>query len=158
MTEYAHVEKPFLDQLKKLDWMVVDQGTSIPTDPAKSLRHSFHQVILPDIFEESVHRLNQTTDGGKWLTHRQIEDLKDQLFRHPNLSLLEINEAVQQWLFKAQVDVNEVSGEADPVIRLIDFKNPQNNQFHAINQFRICLLYTSPSPRDRTRSRMPSSA
>ena len=25
-------------------------------------------------------------------------------------------------------------------------------------QFNICLLYTSPSPRDRTRSRMPSSA
>ena len=26
------------------------------------------------------------------------------------------------------------------------------------NQILICLLYTSPSPRDRTRSRMPSSA
>src|SRR5665811_817139 len=26
------------------------------------------------------------------------------------------------------------------------------------SQFYICLLYTSPSPRDRTRSRMPSSA
>jgi len=25
-------------------------------------------------------------------------------------------------------------------------------------QYLICLLYTSPSPRDRTRSRMPSSA
>ena len=25
-------------------------------------------------------------------------------------------------------------------------------------QFMSCLLYTSPSPRDRTRSRMPSSA
>ena len=24
--------------------------------------------------------------------------------------------------------------------------------------YKICLLYTSPSPRDRTRSRMPSSA
>ena len=24
--------------------------------------------------------------------------------------------------------------------------------------FMVCLLYTSPSPRDRTRSRMPSSA
>ena len=24
--------------------------------------------------------------------------------------------------------------------------------------FYVCLLYTSPSPRDRTRSRMPSSA
>ena len=26
------------------------------------------------------------------------------------------------------------------------------------NRFKSCLLYTSPSPRDRTRSRMPSSA
>ena len=28
----------------------------------------------------------------------------------------------------------------------------------AANKTYICLLYTSPSPRDRTRSRMPSSA
>ena len=27
-----------------------------------------------------------------------------------------------------------------------------------IGQVTVCLLYTSPSPRDRTRSRMPSSA
>ena len=27
-----------------------------------------------------------------------------------------------------------------------------------LNKARDCLLYTSPSPRDRTRSRMPSSA
>ena len=26
------------------------------------------------------------------------------------------------------------------------------------NKYKVCLLYTSPSPRDRTRSRMPSSA
>ena len=26
------------------------------------------------------------------------------------------------------------------------------------HRFQLCLLYTSPSPRDRTRSRMPSSA
>ena len=28
----------------------------------------------------------------------------------------------------------------------------------AANRGKVCLLYTSPSPRDRTRSRMPSSA
>ena len=28
----------------------------------------------------------------------------------------------------------------------------------AVERFQACLLYTSPSPRDRTRSRMPSSA
>ena len=33
--------------------------------------------------------------------------------------------------------------------------NAQNSQY---SQYGSCLLYTSPSPRDRTRSRMPSSA
>ena len=34
----------------------------------------------------------------------------------------------------------------------------QNDTLLAIPFFTFCLLYTSPSPRDRTRSRMPSSA
>ena len=38
---------------------------------------------------------------------------------------------------------------------LLHFINLRNSP-HA--QYEICLLYTSPSPRDRTRSRMPSSA
>ena len=29
---------------------------------------------------------------------------------------------------------------------------------NSLRMYRTCLLYTSPSPRDRTRSRMPSSA
>ena len=32
------------------------------------------------------------------------------------------------------------------------------NQFSMMINIDTCLLYTSPSPRDRTRSRMPSSA
>ena len=35
-------------------------------------------------------------------------------------------------------------------------KNPVNNAYLKMSY--TCLLYTSPSPRDRTRSRMPSSA
>ena len=34
----------------------------------------------------------------------------------------------------------------------------QEVQGEHIDEVRSCLLYTSPSPRDRTRSRMPSSA
>ena len=33
-----------------------------------------------------------------------------------------------------------------------------SNNWYRIRYQTICLLYTSPSPRDRTRSRMPSSA
>ena len=35
-------------------------------------------------------------------------------------------------------------------------QTPQAFRFEEL--YKICLLYTSPSPRDRTRSRMPSSA
>ena len=51
MSEYAHVEKPLLTQLAGLGWTVVDQGNQmIPQDPAKSLRASFRELILPQVF------------------------------------------------------------------------------------------------------------
>jgi len=39
-----------------------------------------------------------------------------------------------------------------------DLLSAQNALTSALVDYRVCLLYTSPSPRDRTRSRMPSSA
>ena len=66
-----------------------------------------------------------------------MQDLQDHILRQPNRTLLEANEAIQKLLFKAQVDVNEATGEQDPVVKLIDFANPENNHFLAINQFRM---------------------
>ena len=37
-------------------------------------------------------------------------------------------------------------------------KSPMDNILQKATELGVCLLYTSPSPRDRTRSRMPSSA
>lgn len=137
MSEYLHVEKPFLDQLRSLGWTVIDQGQGVPGDPAASLRTHFREWLLPDIFRTSVRTINRTLDGREWLTARQLEDLRDQLLRQPNRSLLEANEAVHALFLKAQVDVNELTGEPDPVVSLIDFVHPERNTFHAINQFRI---------------------
>ena len=39
-----------------------------------------------------------------------------------------------------------------------DVVNPSSDQNIQLISDQLCLLYTSPSPRDRTRSRMPSSA
>lgn len=137
MSEYAHIERPLLTQLAELGWTVVDQGDGVPGDPARSLRASFSQVHLPDVFREVVRALNTTVDGREWLTERQVAGLLDDIFRRPARSLLEANEAVQKLLFKAQVDRNEVTGEQDPTVRLIDFDRPERNRFHAINQFRV---------------------
>jgi len=138
MSEYLHVEKPFLDQLKALGWTVIDQGHGfIPSDPAASLRTNFREWLLPEVLRDAVRSINLTADGRPWLTNHQIDHLRDQLLRQPNRTLLEANEAAQALFLKAQVDRNEVTGEADPVAKLIDFAHPERNQFHAINQFRI---------------------
>jgi len=137
MSEYSLVEKPFLDELAKLGWQVIDQGQDIPSDPGKSLRLNFRQWLLPEVFAKSVAALNLTADGNPWLTAKQLQDLQDQILRQPNRTLLEANEAIQKLLFKTQVDVNEVTAEQDPVVKLIDFVTPENNHFLAINQFRI---------------------
>lgn len=137
MSEYTEVELPFLQQLAELGWSVIDQGAGVPQDSAHSLRNNFRQWLLPEVFNRAVRAINLTDDGREWLTDRQLDDLRGQLQRHPNRTLLEANEAVQALLFKAQADMNELTGEADPVVRLIDFQNMENNQFHAINQFRL---------------------
>jgi type I restriction enzyme, R subunit len=138
MSEYTEVELLFLQQLAAQGWTVVDQGwATIPQDPAASLRTSFREWLLPGVFAAAVRHINTLPDGTPWLTDRQLDDLRSQLLRQPNRTLLEANEAIQALLFKAQADVNEATGEADPVVKLIDFAHPENNSFHAINQFRI---------------------
>jgi type I restriction enzyme R subunit len=104
MSEYLHVEKPFLDQLRRLEWKVIDQGCgAIPSDPTASLRASFRQVILPEDFREAVRSINLTDDGEPWLAGRQLDDLRDQIFRQSILSLLEANEVANRLLLKAWV-------------------------------------------------------
>ncbi len=65
-------------------------------------------------FPEAVRSINRTESGAPWLTDRQLDELRDQILRQPNRTLLEANEAIQALFFKAQVDANEVTGEAGP--------------------------------------------
>ena len=55
---------------------------------------------------------------------------------------------------------NDITPNGGAKYRWGRFESALFDQYLAISQKRckICLLYTSPSPRDRTRSRMPSSA
>ena len=57
-------------------------------------------------------------------------------------------------IYTAAEEIIEAGGDALPVV--CDIRS-EDNVRDAINTS-VCLLYTSPSPRDRTRSRMPSSA
>ncbi len=96
MSEYTEVEQPFLKQLEGLGWTAIDQGEAIPQNPAASLREHFRQWILPDVFRSAVKAINKTEEGQCWLTDPQLEELRQQVLRQPNRSLLEANESVQK--------------------------------------------------------------
>lgn len=118
---------------------MIDQG-GIPQAAAPSLRDNFRRRWLSGVFRQAVsaiNRLGYQAGGDEWLTAPQLDEFRLQLLRQPQRTLLESNHAVHELQMKTQVDVNEATGEADPVVQLIDFHYPERNQFHAINQFRI---------------------
>lgn len=75
MSERTLVELPLLEQLHHLNWSVIDQGEGLPTDPAKSLRGSFRDTLLKDVFFASVRGINRDTSGAEWLTDTGLEDI-----------------------------------------------------------------------------------
>ena len=142
MSEYTYVEKPFLDQLAALGWQAIDHGEGVPGDPTISYRTNFREVTLKGVFKQSVKAINTTDDGKEWLTEEQLDDLHDELLNPPGKSLVEINQNLLHFLlgggeWKPTVDENELNGEQNPDVTLIDFDHPERNHFVAINQFRV---------------------
>ncbi len=142
MSEYSNVEKPFLDKLAALDWRIVNQGSSgIPTDPAISLRTSFREVTLKKEFLNAVSKIN-THEGKPWLNPKQLDEIYNEFLsiERSNLSLLEANKQIFEKIIgktKTTVALNELTGEENALVKIIDFKNWSNNEFVAINQFRV---------------------
>lgn len=139
MAEYVNVEQPFLNKLRELHWEVIDQGCGkIPSDPAPSKRESFREVVLKEVFFDTVRTINRTDDGRTWLTDRQLDDLLSLVANHPGKPLLEANRTIFDLLANnTAVAENELTGEQNPLVRLVDFRHPERNSFIAINQFRI---------------------
>ena len=48
--------------------------------------------------------------------------------------------------------------ELDKIQNIIEAINNKENEIKSLTEADFCLLYTSPSPRDLSTSRMPSSA
>ena len=83
--------------------------------------------------------------------------------------LFSIHTASFDWQYahlKGKSEYPFSQGAIDNGKKILDFiynnigniKANNDNGLRSIVEAYICLLYTSPSPRDRTRSRMPSSA
>ena len=132
MSEYSNVEKPFLQKLRETHWEVVDQSVGIPQDPMVSHRTSFSEVALKEDFLAAVGKINP------WATRKQLLYCFDKILMHTG-KLLEANKAVF-WMLRRGISLpgkNELTGEENPTVQLVDFANWQQNSFLAINQFRV---------------------
>ena len=128
--EKAHVEDPFLDQLEALGWEVV--RLQQVQDPADSFRTSFDQVILRPKLEETLRRINP------FLRDDQVAEVVQRISHFPQPGLIENNRRVLDLLLEnTSVAVNHDTGEQSPTVRYVDFRNPDNNNFVAISQFKV---------------------
>ncbi len=148
MAEYINVELPFLEKLKELGWEIINHGANgIPQDPSISKRASFKEITLKENFKQAVKRIN-TVKGKPWLTDQQLEQIHAEVtaLEKSHKALLECNLDVFERLVgktKTTVAKNEITGEKDALVKLIDFENYENNDFVAINQFRVDTAHAS---------------
>ena len=81
---------------------------------------------------------------------------------HPFVYLIDYIMGVIMWTLIGRVAMNIFQREDSEFFFMkvfVKFTDPLINLFKPITpSFIICLLYTSPSPRDKRQSRMPSSA
>ena len=91
----------------------------------------------------------------------RAEDLDREQLEHRLHGIEEAGVGIRPHMDPAGSHIERVPLRVPPVTPHLfkdDEIEPGNARVHAHGQWKACLLYTSPSPRDRQKSRMPSSA
>jgi len=148
LDEEHYVENTFLAHLKKLGWKIYRQNKDNPEDVKEIIefnnfmepiygnnvkfRESFREVILEKELRESIKRINP------WIEDDQINEVIRRITTPQANSLLEANREIHELLLEnISVQENRKTGEKSPTVKFIDFRNPENNSFIAISQFKV---------------------
>ena len=120
----------------------------------KTVRDSHKKSDQKEQFDKKDEKeiLEEETETANWK-----DQLLDTLFKIQPDAFERLAQRLLRESGFIQVEVTGKTGDGGidgkGIVRISGFLS-----FHVIFQCKRCLLYTSPSPRDRTRSRMPSSA
>ena len=83
-------------------------------------------------------------------------EIENSLTNQEVLEVIQRGELLTRLAKQVRTEALKLGGEAGLILIQIDsFESGVKNTFNLVLN---CLLYTSPSPRDRQKSRMPSSA
>lgn len=97
-------------------------------------RTSYHEILLTRYFQNALRRLNP------WMTDSQLSEAQKTLeSRLSTASLLQVNEE-KYFLFRDGIPVTVKKPNGQPETKraaVIDFQNPENNEFLAIKELKI---------------------
>ena len=124
------VEAPALEQLKGLGWSHLDGTTLVPG--TSNHRSSLKDVVLTPNLEQAIQRINP------WISDDNLRKVVREVTLIQTSTLMEAN----QWFWERltqyfSVDQDLGSGRRGQTLKLIDFNNPENNEFLCIDQFKI---------------------
>ncbi|WP_144777976.1 type I restriction endonuclease subunit R [Marinobacter maritimus] len=134
--EVEKVELPAIDQLTRLGWTYVpgaDLAPVLPVDGAPvGERGYYRDVVLSKRLEAAVVRLNP------WISDENLRKVIRE-FTHPNhAGLMEYNQSIYDLLVNyLSVEQDLGAGRKGQTVKVIDFDNPENNEFLCTNQFKV---------------------
>lgn len=133
LNELEYVEEPFLRQLERLGWTILRAGEKGRGDPSVTYRDGFNEIIIEKKLRESLMKLNP------WLEEEQLAPLIHEI-AVPNITggLIEKNHHILERLLENLTAENKQTGRSETV-KIIDFENPEKNDFLAISQFKVTI-------------------
>lgn len=127
----AQLENDFLDLLKKQSYSV-KFGPDLAPDGETPERDSFKDVVLKGRLRSVIAKLNPQ------FSISEREDALKQILRLDSPNLISNNFNFHKLLREGvPVEVKKGAESRHQIIKLIDWENPENNEFLAVNQFTI---------------------
>ena len=112
---------------------------------------------------EAAHKDGSLTTTGNWTPGQILSHLSAWIEYGYDGFPLKAPPFFVRWMLKFMLKKTLTKGEMKPGMKIPGVEGGTIGQEEmetgvAMERYRACLLYTSPSPRDRQKSRMPSSA
>ena len=131
MINEDQVEQISLDWFKELGYDHLC-GYDIAPDSDDPHRSDYEEVLLPSRLRTALTKLNPSLPASA------IDEAIDVLKKHQDSSLIQNNRSFHQKLLSGiKVDIETEEGTRGERVKLVDFHDPDNNDFLVVNQFTV---------------------
>lgn len=128
--ELDKVELPAIEQLQSLGWTHV-RGEDLSPDNS-SERFSFKEVVLEQRLSDNIKRINP------WISEQNLQKVVKDFTKTQYTNLIEANQSIWTILNECVSVMQDLGkGNKGQTVHIINFENPENNEFLCTNQFKV---------------------